>query len=165
MTNSGRSADTGWIWQAIEHLMVACFLLTLLVMFIQVTSRYALGVAVPWTDEASRFSFIVAVFLGAAVCQRHGRHIRVTMVIDAMPRRWRNRFEAVGDLLVILISLALIVGAVEMALSTINVRAATLPVPFWWLYAIQGAALVLVVASSARDLLSRIRSATAEIAS
>lgn len=159
--HAGRFAAQAW--RVVETLTAICFVVTLLVMFVQVTSRYALGIAVPWTEEASRFSFIVAIFLGAALCQKNHLQIRITVLLDVLPARARRTLEAISDVLTILIAAALIVGAVEMAISSWNVSAATLPMSFGWLYVLQCIGLVLVVLVAARNTLDRFSAAQGKV--
>lgn len=151
------------VWRVIELVTVVCFLATLAVMFVQVMSRYALGIAVPWTDEASRYAFIVSIFLGAALCQKSNLQVRITVLLDILPKKFRYWFEAASDVLTILIALFLIIGAFKMGVSATRVQAATLPVSFAWLYAFQFIGLVLVVVAAAHDVIGKIKRARSEL--
>lgn len=153
MSQPSLAASEAGLWKVVETFAVVCFLVTLAVMFIQVASRYALGIAVPWTDETSRFLFIAAIFSGAALCQRRAAQIRITVLLDILPQRLRRWFEMLSDVFTALIALALVVGCAEMARSAGNQRAATLPITFAWLYILQGITLFLVFAVALRDVL------------
>lgn len=145
------------LWQTIEYLATLFFLATLAVMFIQVISRYAIGTAVPWTDETSRFLFIGAVYLGAAVCQLNSAHIRVTVIVELVPPRVRRWLEIGQSVAVAIVTAALVAGCIEMAINSSNLRAATLPITFAWLYAVQGIGLFLVFLLSLRDVWRFVR--------
>ena len=138
-------------WKVIETAAVLCFLIALAVMFTQVISRYAIGVAVSWTDETSRFLFIGSVFLGAAVCQMRSSQIRVTVVLDLLSPARRRWFEVAQSLFTALVAAALVVGCIKMAINASNLRAATIPITFAWLYSVQGLGMILIVAISLRD--------------
>lgn len=143
-------------WTAIEAVMIATFLGMLAVMFVQVVSRYLLAVGVPWTDETSRFLYIAQIFLGTAIAQRYGAHIRITLFIDMLPERPRRILEAVSDVLVLAIASALIFGAYLMILRTSNVSASTLPITMAWLYGVQGLGIVLFGLLVLRDLFVKL---------
>ena len=144
-------------WKIIETAAVLCFLAALSIMFIQVISRYAIGVAVSWTDESSRFLFIGSVFLGAAFCQQRSAQIRVTVVLDLMSAARRRWFEVAQSLFTALVAAALVVGCIKMAINASNLRAATIPITFSWLYAVQGLGMALVLLVSLRDAVRLIR--------
>lgn len=154
----------GLFWASIETITGVLFLLTLLVMFVQVTARYALSMAVPWTDEASRFSFIAMVFIGAALCQRSGEQVRISILLDVLPARLRRALEALSDVLTALIGCALIVGAIKNAVSTATVQAATLPMSFAWLYVMQAIGVTMLVLIALRDVIRRFTSTSTRVA-
>lgn len=139
------------LWRVIETAAVLCFLFALAVMFVQVISRYAIGVAVSWTDETSRFLFVGSVFLGAAVCQMRSSQIRITVVLDLLSPAWRRWFEMAQSLFTALVGAALVVGCIKMAINASNLRAATIPVTYAWLYSVQALGLALIFLTSLRD--------------
>lgn len=153
------SVGTRIFWTVVEVAMIAAFIGMLAVMFIQVVSRYALAIGVPWTDETSRFLYIAQIFLGAAIAQRYGAHIRITIFLDMLSERPRRFFDALGDLLVLVISAALIYGAWLMIQRTSNVAASTLPVTMAWLYGVQALGVVLYALLVLRDLFIKLRGA------
>ncbi len=146
-----RRSPSGAFWGAVEGVVVVCFVGMLAVMFLQVLARYALGVGVPWTDETSRFLFIGEIFLGAAIAQRNGAQITITVLLDILPDAARRTCEVASDLLVLAISLGLAWGAWGMIDRTASVMASTVPIPFAVLYAVQGIGILMVGALAARD--------------
>ena len=138
-------------WKAIEVFAVVSLLLTLVAMFIQVTARYVIGIAVPWTDEASRFLFIASIFSGAVICQRRGTHIRITVLLDVLPARARWWLEIASDIFAALVTAAVIVGTVEMAHTTADLSAVALPITYAWLYTVQGLSCCLIFLLFLRD--------------
>lgn len=150
-----RQQHQSGFWSFVENITRIFFLMSLVVMFIQVISRYVLGIAVPWTDEVSRFSFIAMVFMGAALCQRSGEQVRITILLDVLSPGIRNMLEGVSDILTVVIGIALIVGAVENAISTSGVQAAAVPISFAWLYAFQIFGILLLILIAAGDAFKR----------
>ncbi|NDW04433.1 TRAP transporter small permease subunit [Jiella sp. 40Bstr34] len=132
--------------------MTLAFIGMLVVMFVQVAARYVFAVGVPWTDETSRFLFIGEIFLGAAIAQRAGAQIRITILLDMLPRSARRVFDVIGDLLTVAIAGALVWGAVGMMQRTGSVSASTIPVSFSTLYLIQAIGIAMLVLLVLRDL-------------
>ncbi|WP_245413896.1 TRAP transporter small permease [Fulvimarina endophytica] len=153
---SGFLRAAGAFWWALDALVIAMFVGMLVVMFIQVASRYALGVGVPWTDETSRFLFIGEIFFGAAIAQRYGAQIRITVLLDVLPDGARRAMEIFADILMAVIALLVAYGAVGMAQRTTAVTASTLPISFSYLYYVQATGLVLLVLLVLRDIGVRI---------
>ncbi len=73
-----------WFNMAIFWSMAVC-------VFLQFFSRYALNNSYAWTEEIAINGLIIVVFLGAAMCTRLSRHIRVDFIyrmIPPKPGRW-----------------------------------------------------------------------------
>ncbi|MEF2552585.1 TRAP transporter small permease [Aurantimonas sp. A2-1-M11] len=137
--------------------MTLAFIAMLVVMFVQVASRYALGIGVPWTDETSRFLFIAEIFLGAAIAQRHGAQIRITILLDLMSPRIRRWFDILGDVLTAGIAILVVAGAFEMMGQTQNVSASTIPVSYANLYLVQAVGLIMLIALLLKDIADAFR--------
>ena len=67
-----------------------------LCLFLQVAMRIAVGSSLAWTEELSRYSFLWAVYVGAALAVKRGGHVRITAQFMFLPTRWRLVFRAVG---------------------------------------------------------------------
>jgi TRAP-type transport system small permease protein len=52
-----------------------------------VIARYAFNSPVQWAEELSRYSFIWLVFIGAAICSKHKRHITIDVLQPFLPRQ------------------------------------------------------------------------------
>jgi TRAP-type C4-dicarboxylate transport system permease small subunit len=68
-------------------LMISMVFLTLL----QVVSRYAFDASIPWTEELARLSLIYVTFFGSIVAFQRREHLRVEVLVHALPvglRKW-----------------------------------------------------------------------------
>ena len=66
-----------------------------LCLFLQVAMRIAVGSSLAWTEELSRYSFLWAVYVGAALAVKRGGHVRITAPSgtssgSASPFMWRG---------------------------------------------------------------------------
>jgi TRAP-type C4-dicarboxylate transport system permease small subunit len=64
-----------------------------LVVFLQVLSRYALHTPLSWTEELSRALLIWLTFVGGSLALRNKAHFSVEWVVAKLPDRVRSAFE------------------------------------------------------------------------
>jgi TRAP-type C4-dicarboxylate transport system permease small subunit len=93
------------IFDAIEQGLGVLFLLVMFVsVLIQIFFRYVLQSPLTWTEEASRYSFIWIVLLGAAFAVRKKEHVVMEVLVNRFPLRLRRTI-LFGMNLIILIAL------------------------------------------------------------
>ncbi len=68
-------------------------------LFLQVAMRIAVGSSLAWTEELSRYSFLWAVYVGAALAVKKGGHVRITAQFMLLSIRWRLVFRILGDII------------------------------------------------------------------
>ena len=69
--------------------------------FANIIGRYFFSVSLSWAEEAMLFLMIGCVFLGAGPVGWMGRHIRMDVVVSALPPSARKAFELFSDLVTI----------------------------------------------------------------
>jgi TRAP-type C4-dicarboxylate transport system permease small subunit len=75
------------IFDAIEQGLGVLFLLVMFVsVLIQIFFRYVLQSPLTWTEEASRYSFIWIVLLGAAFAVRTKEHVVMEVLVNRFPK-------------------------------------------------------------------------------
>jgi len=55
--------------------------------FVNVVARYVFHVGIDWAFELTNYLFIWSAFFGAAYCFRQECHIKVTLLLDALPSK------------------------------------------------------------------------------
>lgn len=88
----------------VAGIFLGIFLVTVVV---QITTRY-LGIVATWTEDVSMYSFIWAVFMGAATQVYEGKHFAFTSISDALKN------EKAKAILQILISALMLFFAILM---------------------------------------------------
>ncbi len=81
-------------------LMMAMVVLTLL----QVVTRYVFETALPWTEELARLDLIYLTFFGSIVAFQRREHLRVEVLVHALPpalRKWLGVFIDLASTLVL----------------------------------------------------------------
>jgi TRAP-type C4-dicarboxylate transport system permease small subunit len=105
------------------------------VMLLQIVFRYVLNAPLVWTEEAARYLYIWACYLGAAVALRRGNHIVIALVLERLPPRL-GRAVALGTQALGLVFFgALAVLGVQLMERTHTIEAITVPVPWSVIYA------------------------------
>lgn len=132
------SARFGWL---LDRLMgVGCLLLLAMTLLIgaDVATRNAGLGGIAWSNEVSEDILYLLTLLSAPWLLRQGRHIRVDIVLRALPPRLGWTLEWAGDLLGLGCSLYFVwYGWRVLAASYTagNVSIKTLVLPEWWLLA------------------------------
>jgi len=73
--------------------------ITVLVVIVNVTLRYAFQGGIFWAEEISTSSFIWSVFIGAAAAYRYKMHIGIDFVTRFGPRAWKAFITVIIDAL------------------------------------------------------------------
>lgn len=80
-----------------EYVCAALVLLMVFCLVLQVVMRVLTGASFAWTEELSRYSFLWAVFVGAALAVKRGGHVRITAQFGHLGVRARLFFRILGD--------------------------------------------------------------------
>lgn len=87
-----RYLDTGLA--KIEDLAVILgFSLMFIVLLAQVFMRYFLNDPLTWSEECARFIFVWVSFVGISYAYRNGAHIRMEVIVNRLPARFRFYLE------------------------------------------------------------------------
>jgi C4-dicarboxylate transporter DctQ subunit len=76
---------------------------------VQVILRYFFEAAAAWAEETAVYGMIFAVYIGAALATRERAHIRITMLVYALPRSLQVACVVVSDFLWVCFVLFMIV--------------------------------------------------------
>lgn len=90
-----------------EAVSVIIFMLLVVDIFIGVIWRYVFNNSLAWSDELSRLLFVWLTWLGLSVGEAHNEHIRITMLVDRLPFRAAHVVNALGNILVIVVCIAI----------------------------------------------------------
>ena len=102
---------------------------------------------VAWSNEASEYMLYLITLLSAPWLLRQGKHIRIDIVLRALPPRIGWALEWVGDLLGLLCSLYFVWYGVKVLVASYlagSISIKTLIIPEWWLLAPMPLAFVAV---------------------
>ncbi len=78
-----------------------CLVVLLVIFGWLVFGRYVLNDTPTWVEQLSLLLVIAITFLGSATLMHEDRHLGVTFLRDALPRRWRLSLRLIGDLVLV----------------------------------------------------------------
>lgn len=129
------------------------------IMATQVFLRYAFSAALPWAEEAVRFSMIWMSLLAAAVVVWRRGHISVDIFVSRMPRPLHVSCRVVVGLCGIAFCCVLLVKSIAY-LDVVKITTApALGITLDWVYAVLPVGAVMMLVSLVRHLLSDIGAA------
>lgn len=75
------------------------FCITLLLVMINVISRYVFKTGIPWSEEFATGCFVWTAFIGSAACYKHRAHVGVDLIVNRLPRVPQNVIKIIIDVL------------------------------------------------------------------
>lgn len=121
-----------------EELLGAALMLTMvLVLFIQVVSRFVFSNSLSWSEELARYLFIWLIFLCLGAVTLRGEHVAIDIVTDRLPPGVRRVCEQVCLVVAFGINAVLLVAGLQIAyvLLDLGQTSAALALPMWLVYA------------------------------
>lgn len=106
-------------------------------LFADVVARFAFQTSVRWAGEVARFAFVYMIYFGISYAIRERRHLRVTLLVDAVPVRLRRWVMTVSEAVFLVYSVAVCWLGIVITQNAID-RGQSLAATEWptaWLYA------------------------------
>ena len=118
----------------------APFILTLMtiVAIAQVFFRYVVSYSLDWPEELGRYLFIVSIYLGASLAERHDRHLAVT-VLRISKNKFVSRLACLsGPFFTVVFSVLMVVWGIQMTFFVYETEqlAPAMQFPMFYAYAV-----------------------------
>lgn len=128
-----RYVDTAGLWVVkISYLLGALSALVMLgSLLVGVFYRYVLDASLAWSDEVATLAFIWTIFLFASTLVRDFGHVRVALLLDALPRVAAELFERAIVILVLIFGYILLTTGWDYTEFTANRVSAAVRYPMW----------------------------------
>lgn len=123
------------VLDSIENYLLAGGLLVMtFITVINVISRKGLGMSMSFLEEITTAMFILISLIGAAKAARTGAHLGLSLITDALPKKYQKYVALFTWLVATFFSYYLIRYGLVMVQSEIrmNMRTASLGWPEWW---------------------------------
>lgn len=124
---------------------------------VQVTARYVLSAPISGTEEIARFTFIWFTFAAASFVAARRKHITVQLYGGKRTGRIVAAVEAFAYIVMIVVSMAMVVGGFLMVQSTWNVSSPGTGLPFRFVYSALPVGFALIAVHSTLNLVLALR--------
>lgn len=136
---------SAWAARVTRVAVVVMATLCMASLIFQVFTRYFLGNAAFWTEEFALLLFTWIVLLAGSLGVREGFHVRLTILLDAVPRSGRVWIERLIILLVLAFGVVLLISGVDYVVRTLGHVSAAVRYPIQVLTAAAPVAGALIV--------------------
>jgi TRAP-type C4-dicarboxylate transport system permease small subunit len=84
-----------------QYIGAIIFIVIMLLLTVQVVSRYAFSFSLTWTEELSVLLFVFMTYFGISSAVTYRKHLRIDALLDAVPFRVKRVLLIVSDLVFI----------------------------------------------------------------
>lgn len=81
--------------KVVREICIFLMFVMLVLVLLQVVSRYFLPVSLSWTEELARFTMLWLIFLSSSHIARISSYIRVTFIMDRQPTKVKQIFSVI----------------------------------------------------------------------
>jgi TRAP-type C4-dicarboxylate transport system permease small subunit len=118
-------------FETVSVVFLVCVLATVI---LQVFFRYVARIVVPWTEEAARYFCIWMVFMGAAAAVAQEAHIKITFLVERVPKLAMHFFSLLSYCVVFLFNIIIFFGSIQLVELNWGQEAVTFPISVGVLY-------------------------------
>lgn len=104
-----------YIDKTLEISTIISFIALILVVFIQVFSRFLLPTSPSWTEEASRFIFIYAIAFSAPLALKRNEYVKVDILLSKFSKKIQDIIEYIICFVIILFFIGIAYYGIEFA--------------------------------------------------
>jgi C4-dicarboxylate transporter, DctQ subunit len=108
---------------------VICLVLLFVLMTIQVVLRYGFGYTHFFTEELGRYLLVWSTLIGMALESRQGGHIRVSFLVERLPKSVCVIWHFLLDLIILLLFLLLVYTGIESTIFNHGQQSAGMQLP------------------------------------
>ncbi|MDR1100520.1 MAG: TRAP transporter small permease [Treponema sp.] len=113
-----------------------CLGVMILLLFLQVFSRYIMRHAFPWTEELALIFFILSIYFGATAAIMRNQHLRLEILLNRLGPKGRLILQIVDDIVFIAFNCIIFTGlyALTKRMYLSGARSAVTNIPKWIVY-------------------------------
>ncbi len=149
-----------WLDANLEKVVIVVITSLMIAMLtMQVVSRYMFNRSISWGEELSIFGMVWLAYFGASYAVRQRRHIRITILTDAISLKARKIVEIICNFFFLAFDLFLVYGTWNMTVLSYqtNQIAAASGMPRWIAIAGMPLAFALLAVRLVQDTLALFR--------
>ena len=120
-----------------EKVLVISLIFTVCLIFLQVVMRYVFNNSFSWSEELARYVFIWQCWLGTSLAFREKRHIKITIIEDALKsEKAKAAFRMIGHIAMVVFCVIVVKYGWDVCSAQIQLGrvSAGTKIPMWILY-------------------------------
>lgn len=99
-----KKVSAKYIFSNLEVIVAAVlFCITLLLVMLNVITRYVFRTAIPWSEEFATGCFVWTAFVGSAACYKHRAHVGVDLLVNKLPLSAQNAVKIIIDIIMFVV--------------------------------------------------------------
>ena len=132
-----------------KYIAVVTLSATVILLALQVISRYVFNFSIAWAEEVSRFSYIWAVYMGMSMAARDNQHIRINVHLKfLLPPKIFKFSEAIADSIMVFFFVLMVFFSLKMLsfMYEYPFSSAVTKIPMYYVYTIIPLASFAIIA-------------------
>lgn len=118
----------GFIDQMFENIAVIAYILAIIIMTMQIFSRYILQSPFMWAEEIARLLFVWIVYIGTAIAVKRHSHLVVDYFIQYLPQNIKRYLKSVLFVIAAIFCLIIAVLGMNMTINHMHMTINTMPI-------------------------------------
>ncbi|HUU39509.1 MAG TPA: TRAP transporter small permease [Desulfatiglandales bacterium] len=139
--------------RVLDILAICLLSILVIVVFINVCSRYALNLSLAWSEELAKILLVWVTFIGAAVASRQGRHLKIEDVLKRMDEKRQRKMYIYINVVVSLFLVFMIWKGFSFSIAMKDIVTDALQISNMILYAAIPVGAVLMLPYSIRNII------------
>ncbi len=141
----------------LEQLLAVAFCMAVALNFVNVIARYIFNDSIHGADELQIQVLIAMAFLGAAIVQWRGEHLRMDVLVGIMPAGMRTVLRFAEVVLVVVLAVFVVVqsGRYTLQMHSLARTSDALGIPVWFSHALVVVGFVLILMATIWRLFGR----------
>ncbi|WP_240540090.1 TRAP transporter large permease [Salinarimonas soli] len=117
------------LMKPLEAVSAGLLVLIIGLLLLGVVSRYVFSLPIVWVDEVASFAFLWLAMLGSAIAIDRNEHLRLTLLLNIVPRPVRGPMQAFALLVTATFLAAMLQPAIEYAMEEWYIHTPALGIP------------------------------------
>jgi TRAP-type C4-dicarboxylate transport system permease small subunit len=141
------------------YLGAGCSGIMIILLFLQVFSRYVLRHSFSWTEELALIFFILSIYFGATAAVRRKQHLRLEVILNKMSPKGKLVLEIINNLVFMAFNIIILTGLQSLIarLHGTGVRTAVTSIPKWIIYSFLPVLFILMIIRLIQDVVAKIQ--------
>lgn len=106
--------------QGARLLLGTLLLVSIALNFANVVARYGFQAPIIWTEEIMTMILLWCVFVGAALVTRRDEHLRMNILSDRLPPKWREALRVTYTVCMVVVLLFILVPSIRIVTTFIS---------------------------------------------